>query len=201
MKARSLLVSSALFLTLTILLQPVSNTHTLANIGIQQDEELDKDAPYVTFHSPTNDSVYITPAHDVQAHVVLNYTHNETESRYFLAVLGYSAGERDLAVFIDETYVGMLGLADSKNQWFWPGTHNITILAGAWGSGYPNMTVRSSAIFEVYDYDSPPPTTNETTKATVTVSADDGILSFSLLPMVVAAIPVIAVSIWKRRRY
>ncbi len=108
-------------------------------LGVSQ---TDTNAPYVEIHSPEDNATYETEEGMEQMFVTLDYSHNVSSSRYFLEVLGYTATGDDLAVFIDEDYVGALGITEPKLKSFWTGQHNLTVLAGAYGSGYPNTTAR-----------------------------------------------------------
>ncbi len=151
-----------------------------------------ENAPFLEIHSPVNGETYVMADAYEAVLISLNYTQNTTFSSYFMEVLGYTAATRDLAVFMNDDYVGPLAAESPKSASFWAGVHNVTILAGAYGSGHPNTTACETTIFTVVD----PSSSAANDELTVT---DEGILSFSIATASAAvAIPLLA--LLKKRR-
>lgn len=110
--------------------------------------------PSVTFISPAAGETFYVNTTDAIAEVTLNYTAEFSYTYTFYdsyQANGYNltATGDDLAVFIDDKYVGALGKSGAKVIGFTVGDHNITVMAGAFGSGYSNTTVTESVLFTV----------------------------------------------------
>ncbi len=106
--------------------------------------------PYLEIISPSTGEVYYAADQYTHPLIRLEYAWEGTSSGTFSEQYGWDLyTDYDLAVFIDERYLGAPAIDEPKDMPVAPGSHNLTIIVGAFGPGYTNTTVTQSVYFDV----------------------------------------------------